>query len=300
MEGKTSLRKFGTDIGIKIFYGFIRIGGQRAAYGLLYIVVFYYLIFSAKARESASHYISRRFPDASSPMRLVHTYKLILNLGQVLIDSAALSIKGTSAMNPTCPDKEPLTKLINDTISQQKGVILMISHVGCWQSALSALDFIHMPLNMLMQISPDHNNYHLLKQKSSTIKVIDADGFLGGSVDIISALGKGEGVAMMGDRISDKGNNTLKAKFLGQEARFPYGIFRIASATGAPIVVLFASKYGRADYKVELAKVIRVPRGLGRKKESYQEFLEIYVSAIELYCKKFPYQFFNFYNMWEV
>jgi len=299
-KSDASSRRFGTGFGIKIFYWFIRAGGQKAAYLLLHIVVFYYLLFSSRARASASHYIARRFPDASGFIVFTHTYRLIYNLGQVLIDSAAVSIRGTSAMNATCPDKKLLCDLINKNRNENRGVILLMSHVGCWQAAMSALDFIEVPLNMVMQITRDHDNYHLLKQKASNIKVIDAEGYLGGTVEIMKALARAEGVAVMGDRLFDKEKNGLRAKFLGAEAIFPHSAFRIASATGAPVVVLFASKLGSVDYSVRLARVILVPPGLGRKKEAYQTFLDEYIDSLETYCDEFPYQFFNFYNMWEL
>jgi predicted LPLAT superfamily acyltransferase len=303
-EKKENPRQFGTGLGLKIFYWFIRAGGQKPAYALLYVVVFYYLLFSPRARSSASHYISKKFPDASGAMGFIHTYRLILSLGRGLIDSAAVSIKGPSAMNATCPDKDALYELINDIQGQDKaenkGIILLMSHAGCWQAAMSALDFIPVPLNMVMQIYQDHDNYHLLKQKSSNIKVIDSSGYLGGTIEIMNALAKGEGVSVMGDRLFDTEKNGLEAEFLGAKARFPYSAFRIASATGAPVLVLFASKLKGVNYRVELSKVIRVPRGLGRKKEAYQPYLEDYIASLEEYCEKFPYQFFNFYNMWEL
>ncbi|MBI9089306.1 MAG: lysophospholipid acyltransferase family protein [Desulfobacterium sp.] len=300
MENKETPRQFGTGLGIKIFYGFIRAGGQKPAYALLYVVVFYYLLFSPRARESASHYISRRFPDAGGFRVFIHTYRLIVSLGRGLIDSAAVSIKGTSAMNATCPDKEALHGLINHNKGDNKGVILLMSHAGCWQAAMSALDFLPIPLNMVMQIYQDHDNYHLLKHKASNIKVIDSSGYLGGTIDIMKALARGEGVSVMGDRLFEADKNGLDAQFLGAEARFPYSAFRIASATGAPILVLFASKLGGVDYRVELSKVIRVPQGLGRKKAAYQPYLDDYIASLEQYCEKFPYQFFNFYNMWKL
>lgn len=299
-EEKQTPRKFGTGLGIKIFYWFIWAGGRKAAYALLYVVVFYYLVFSKRARSSASHYLSRRFPDASRPMGFIHSYRLILSLGRVLIDSAAVSIKGPAAMNASCPDKEALYDLINHSRGQGRGIIVMMSHAGCWQAAMSALDSIPIPLNMVMQINQDHDNYHLLKRKASNINVIDSSGYLGGTIEIMNALARVEGVSVMGDRLFDTEKNSLEARFLGADARFPYSAFRIASATGAPILVLFANKQGEVDYKVELAKVIRVPQGLGRKKEAYQPYLEDYIASLEQYCRKYPYQFFNFYNMWKL
>lgn len=300
MEGQENSRQFGTGLGLKIFYWFIRLGGHQAAYALLYVVVFYYLLFSSRARSSASHYIYRRFPRASRIKGLTHTYWLIFSLGQVLIDSAAVSIKGISAMDATCPDSDFICDLINKNKGENRGVILLMSHVGCWQAAMSALDFIPVPLNMVMQIVQDHDNYHLLKQKSSNINVIDTAGYLGGTLEIMKALGRAEGVALMGDRLFDREKKGLVTKFLGADAWFPYSAFRIASATGAPILVLFASKVGGIKYKVTLARVIRVPKGVGRKKEAYQPYLEDYIDSLETHCEKLPYQFFNFYNLWKL
>ncbi len=297
---KRKKRKFGNKLGFGIFYCMIQTGGLKSAYLILYFVAFYYTLFNVSARRNASWYILKKFPNKSRNAAFFHIYKLIVSLGKVLIDSAAASILKPDILKGYISTSD--RQIIFDIIKRGRGLILLTSHTGCWQAAFSALRFIPVPLNLLMHIHEDHDQYHLMKQKDggALINVIDADGFLGGTMEMMKALKKGEGGAIMGDRVLPSSKNALLVSFLGDGAFFPYGAFKIASASNVPVLVIFTSRQGEGSYNVEIADVIDVPCGLGNKKEAYRKYLERYVKALEVYTEKYPYQFFNFYNMWNV
>lgn len=299
-EAGKKQRRFGTDLGLAIFYFIIKTGGRRAAYFILYFVGFHYTLFNAAARKDASWYIQRRFPDQSGLSLFCHVYRLIISLGKVLIDSATVSIQGPESMKSEISDAD--RKKIFDIIKDNKGFILLTSHTGCWQAAFAALHFIPVPLNLLMHINQDHDYYHLMKRKKggASLNVIDSEGFLGGTIEMMKALELGQGVAVMGDRVAAASKNSAALSFLGGEALFPYGSFKIASAVNVPVIVLFTSRQGAFRYKVEIADIIKVPAGLGKGQKAYEKYLKRYVSALEDYTEKYPYQFFNFYNMWNV
>ena len=75
--------------------------------------------------------------------------------------------------------------------------------------------------------------------------------------------------------------------------------YRLASMKGSPIAVVFS--HARADgiYRIEVAKVIRVPEGIGRQNEVYRSFAQQFVDALEDYADRHPWQFYNFFDMWQ-
>jgi predicted LPLAT superfamily acyltransferase len=85
--------------------------------------------------------------------------------------------------------------------------------------------------------------------------------------------------------------------FLGGPVPLPFSPYTLASATGAPVAVIFPFELeGRTT--LQLARVIRVPEKLGRKAEAYRPYAGQFSQALEQFVADHPYQFFNFYDMW--
>jgi predicted LPLAT superfamily acyltransferase len=73
----------------------------------------------------------------------------------------------------------------------------------------------------------------------------------------------------------------------------------MASVTGAPIGVLLSAKSGSESYELRLAKTLRVPGGLGRGGRAFADYARQFAETLEDYTRQYPYQFFNFFDMWE-
>ena len=78
----------------------------------------------------------------------------------------------------------------------------------------------------------------------------------------------------------------------------PFSAYKIAAATGAPVVVFFTEKTAADSYNVRLARVIRVPQLAGRKAETFAPYVQEFADALDEFCRREPYQFFNFFDMW--
>jgi predicted LPLAT superfamily acyltransferase len=115
---------------------------------------------------------------------------------------------------------------------------------------------------------------------------------------MIGVLKREEVLCVMGDRVLGSRRNVVNAKFLGEEAPFPYSAFKIASATGAPVAVLLSHKAGPANYVLEACRIIRVPADLGRSEEDMRPYVAQFVEVLEDYTRRRPFEFFNFYDMW--
>jgi predicted LPLAT superfamily acyltransferase len=103
---------------------------------------------------------------------------------------------------------------------------------------------------------------------------------------------------MMGDRASGEEKSCTRVSFLGEDAPFPFSAFQIASAAGVPVVVLFTCKTAPDRYSLNVAKIITVPRALGRAKHYYMPYVAQFAEELEKYVQAHPYQFYNFYDMW--
>ena len=225
------------------------------AYFSLYWVAFYYVLCRPSIRRRSDYYLHHRFPNNSWLKRYLGCYRLFLQMGKILIDQAIVGILGPEKMELTIYGRQKLLKLVNERC----GFILLMSHAGCWQVALSALHFLKVPVNLLLEQEEGNIDRHYFEQAQINfpLRIIDPGDNLGATLEMLSVLKKGEVLCMMGDRVLGSEKNYLKAKFLGEEAPFPFSAFQIASAARVPVVVFFSYKAGYDTYALKVSKIIR-------------------------------------------
>ena len=296
-QPRWSSRSLGTRFGHNIFHALIHLGGRRLGYFALHWVVLYYVLCRPSIRRRSYDYLRHRFPNQSRLSRYVNCYRMFLEMGHVLVDRAILGIMGPENMEFTIHGRQELL----DLVANGRGFIMLMSHVGCWQVAVSALNFLKIPVNLLLEQAEGNIDRHYFEYAGVTcpIRIIDPGSYLGGTLQMLDVLKKGEVVCMMGDRVFGSKKSCLQVDFLGENASFPYSAFKIASAAGAPIVVFFSYKTGYDSYALKVSKIIQVPEDLGRSGESFRPYVTQFVNELELYIRGYPYQFFNFYNMWQ-
>ncbi len=278
------------------FYISIRLGGRRLAYAFTYPVVCYYMLFRPALRKRTRHYLGRRFPDRVGLAAFRDSFRLSLSFAKALVDRAIVGITGPASMNVRFDSMAKVQALLG----QGKGLILMSAHVGCWQAAMSSLHKLDRPVNLLMKRDRGDvdRHYHEHKDMPCPYEVIDPEGFLGGAVEIVQALQRGEIISVMGDRVFGHDKNSLEVPFLGQTAVFPAGAYKMASITGSPVAVLFSRKTGPDSYVLELPAIIRVEPMKDRSLENFKPYVLEFVRTLEEYARKHPYQFYNFHDMW--
>lgn len=300
MSDQSSEKQLGCAWGVQAFYLLIRLGGRKAAYALLYIVCAFYVSFWPQVRRSCNPYLTRRFPNSGGFTRLWQQYKMVVSFGKVMVDRAIVSRLGSDQISVSLVGREKLLAVRD----QKRGMILLMSHVGCWQLAMSAMGALDEPIHMLMHghaSSFERRDYEKdngeVKQESP-YRVIDPQGYLGGAFEMLAVLKQGGILSVMGDRVPDHEKNRVHVSFLGQQVALPMSAYHLASSTGAPLVVLTSRKCDENHYEMVVADVIEVPEGLGRKPEVFTPYAQRYAETLDCYCQKNPYQFFNFFNMW--
>lgn len=291
-----SSRSVGSRLQHQSFHLLLLVGGLRAAYALLYPVIAWYTLFRPSVRRRGSYYLARRFPGRSVLGRLSDSYRHQLELGKALVDRAAVGLLPPGTITATLREREVLL----DLLREERGLILLISHVGSWQAMLPALSLLNRPVNLLIQREEGDvdRHYFELRGEACPFRIIDPRGYLGGAIEMVAALKRGEVLCIMGDRVFGEARGVLTVDFLGAPAPFPTGPYKIAAATGAPIAVLFSIKTGRAAYQMVFAGVLRVPERTGRGTPGYRPYAESYVRLLEGCVRGHPFQFYNFYDMW--
>ncbi len=276
----------------------LRMGGRRLAYVCMYVVAAWYVLLCPFVRRRCRHYLDRRFPEVRMPRtRLWHDYRRIEALGESLIDRAAFGLLGPDVLRLEFQEGRRLQELIDEG----HGLILLNSHVGCWQVAMAAFSYLRVPVSIVMHRGATDIDPRWFDGAGSDVpfSIIDPTQPMGGVMQMIAAIKENQVLGLMADRVFGDDPNTLQTPFLGAPVCFPVSPYRLASMQGTPIAVVFSHKVEFSTYRIELARVIRVPVGLGRLNAVYSPYLQQFVGTLEAFVASHPWQFFNFHDMWQ-
>jgi len=285
-------RRRGNRPGIWFFKTALRLTGLRGAYGLLYFVCAYYVLFDRAAVRAAKAYIVRRFPDKSRLSQMAAIYCLFIEQGKNLIDRHAM-VAGAHKFDLQINgfDKIPA--------EAGKGFILLTSHLGNWQIVMQALQKMNRTVHLLMR--PEDNTAlqeaMQVDAESSRIKVISPEQHLGGVVEMMQALERGDVVSIMGDRTYQA--DGVAVEFLGDQAFFPYSAFQLAASADCPLVILLSAKTEKNSYTVDIPDVLYpVWTQKNKKREQMRGWVKKYALVLEAYLREHPMQYFIFHDVW--
>ena len=279
-----------------MFYALIRLAGRQGAYLLLLFVVMYYTLFRPSVRARSLPYLTRRFPGRNPLALLMDSYRLNLGIGRVLVDRAVLGILGSGNLEISLAGLPELKALL----AEGRGLLLVTAHVGSWQLAMDCLKTLDTGVSLVMHREPgDLDRQYFEHRKGGTpFRIIDPAGYLGGTLEMLQTLKQREVLCVMGDRVLGGESGTVEVDFLGDPVELPFSPYKLASATGAPIAVIFPLCTGNGGYALRIARIIRVPENLGRSAAAYRPYAAQFARALEEFVAEHPYQFFNFFNMW--
>ncbi|WP_405573491.1 lipid A biosynthesis acyltransferase [Winogradskyella sp. Asnod2-B02-A] len=279
----------GTVLGYKIFIFCIKKLGLPSAYFVLYFVAAYFCFFAKDSTTSAYYYFRKRL-QYSRFKSIISIYKSYFVFGQTIIDKIAIS---SGLKSKFTYDYDGVDQ-IKEVLKQKKGGILISAHLGNFEIAehffgeLEERDFIS-----LLTTDVEHTaikNYLDTVVKKSNIKIILIKEDLSHIFEINAALTRNEIVCITGDRYI-KDSKYLTHELLGKEAKFPAGPFLIGSRLQVPVLFVYVLKESRKHYHL-YARTSTV------KNRDANALLKDYTQSLEWMLKKYPLQWFNYFDFW--
>ncbi len=290
-QGKTR----GGVLGYRIFVWTLKYLGLSFAYFLLYFVVTYYIFASRKAFRSIFSFFheTMKFSFLKS---LSSVYRNYYNFGQVLIDKIAMLAGFQSNFTFDFEGEEYLRQMEN-------GGLLISGHIGNWEIAGQLLNRLEKNINIIL-FDAEHQQIkgylsEVLTNRRVNFIVIRED--YSHLQEIRDALDRKEIIAMHGDRYLE-GNKLVVLDFLGKPAPFPVGPVNLAARFGVPVSFVFAVKETNTHYHFFATplRVVEFSRNLAKRNEILRETVQVYVSALEKTVKRFPLQWYNYYDFWKM
>lgn len=260
--------------------------------GMAFVIPFY-MIFNHQGYISQYHFFRRRM--GYNPIKsFLNVYLNHFTFGQIILDRFAvyggarfkIEIEGEATF---------LNKL-----EQSEGFIQLSSHIGNFELAgymfsqkkkqMSALVFGG-ETETVMQ-----NRQRIFQDMNINLIVVGTD--MSHIYAINSALDEGGIISMSGDRIfgSQKG---VTCDFFGKKAEFPMGPYILAVSKDVPVISIFVMKDSIYKYHIYVHEV-NLPKDKeikgNRNKAAFlaQEF----VRQLESMVRKYPHQWFNYYEFW--
>ena len=280
----------GNHLGIFFFRAMLKIIGPTCTCCFVWCIAFFYALFDRTARQAAAPYLNRRFPNSSRLHAWWHFYRLIVSQGQVMILAHWLRSGHQVPIQEEHPER--LRDLL---LTKDRGLILLISHVGCWQAALTYLDTYQRPVNLLIQANTNANVARMFSGQN--FKLVDNRSPFGGLLECVAAINRGEIVCIMGDRQAGESESAIRMPLLGGSIMIPLSPWLLAARCGCAIVPVFTLMRGMArSIDFYFAEPIHIDYDLPVKPKSscFEPSVKKYALELEKIASSFPYQIFHY------
>jgi predicted LPLAT superfamily acyltransferase len=284
----------GNRLGYSIFVYIVRNLGVAPAYFLLRFVSLYYFLFSWRTSSFIYNYFHQRqrFAKLRSVFLVYRNYYVF---GQTILDKIIVMAGIGNRFTYNFDGEENLHAIVKEG----RGGILLSAHVGNWEAAGHLLKRLNTRINVVM-FDAEHErikNYldNVTGGRNFNVIVIRQD--MSHVYSIGEALQKNELVCLHADRFLE-GNKTETISFLGSDARFPSGPFILAATFKVPVSVVFAFKETQTHYHFYGTTLVQRLRD--ESKNSYtNRLMKVFAAELEEKIKRYPEQWFNYYNFWE-
>ena len=173
------------------------------------------------------------------------------------------------------------------------GFLVATAHVGAWDSAARMLARdTNRSVRVIMEAESDSRAQRLHDHARSAVGVdlsrvrhpLDV-------LPLVRHLESGGVVAVQIDRVpADMRGFT--ASLFGRPFRVPQGPFRLAAATGCPILPVFAARIGHFEYEIHVGPVLRLQRRADE--QTLLRAAQTACESMERFIRLYPTQWFHF------
>ncbi len=271
--------------------------GRRISRLLLYPITLYFFVRRPLERRASYAYLERMFGRPASAwqvMRHIHCFaSTILDRVYLLTDHLRNFDVGVHGIDE-----------LHDQMRPDRGVLLLGAHVGSFES-LRVLSFQRPDVKVRVVLDTQQTPamtelLHALAPQVAK-NVIDASR---PGHEIVLALNEAMREGALATLLGDRGRpheSMMVVDFLGAPARFPVAPFIIASMLKVPIVMCLGLYGGGRRYDLHfetLAEQLDLPRR-GRDAE-LRAIVQRYATLLEHHVRANPYNWFNFYDFWNL
>lgn len=289
-DGKTR----GGTLGQRSLFFMFRILNIRVGYFMLYIALPFFFLSRPDNFRAIKHYFNKRlgFSKFRSFFLTIQNYHIF---GKVVLDKFYLL---SGAKNPFVVNTIGIENY-QQLLTQDAGFMMVGSHIGNFEIAGYLLKATNKPINAVIfgGESAEFQKNRGIKLSSNNIKLIPVSSDMSHLFAIKAALSNGEIVSMPSDRIFGS-SKSVSRNFLGAEAKFPLGPFLTAVQLNVEILAVFVMKESGLKYSIFVQPITVDPVPDEKPKLKAERLASKYIAELEKVVKKYPKQWFNYYEFW--
>ena len=207
---------------------------------------------------------------------------------------------------------DDIAELIGN-LEKGEGALLICSHLGNSELLRALAGFNRTGVSRAVAVTSivDFSvtaRFNRMLQKlnpASTVRTINANDIGPETIILLQErIAAGELAVIAGDRTSaHTRNRCFLLPFLGEDAPFAYGPFFLASLLNAPVYSVFALRRKAVSLSASYDMFVHraaVSFDCPRKERDARIALlaRAFAERLEFYCKRQPYQWFNFFDFW--
>lgn len=267
--------------------------GRRVGRILLHPICAYFLVFSPRARRASRAYLRRVLGRPPRLAELFHHYHCFAST----VHDRLFLLAGRHGEFDIDVQIAPSAER---WLSGESGCILLGAHFGSFDMLRTYGAAHHArPINVMMHRDNAAKTNRVMQSLAPQLapRVIPL-----GSADSLlrvrECLMRGEPVGILADRVWDN-DRAVRCDFFGTPALFPVGPFRLAALLDVPVVMFSGVYRGGNRYEIRIEPFAeRIVLDRAARENALQPWIQRYANALEGYCRRAPYNWFNFYDFW--
>jgi predicted LPLAT superfamily acyltransferase len=282
----------GSVLGIRAILALATAFGRPPVRALLRVVALYYILVHSTARRSSRSYLRR----LGVPSGFWATYRHLFCFAQCAADRLFFILGRHRCFKITTTGHETLVAASENG----RGAILLGAHLGSFEAMAAIGEREGFTVNVVGYFRNARKINRVIARKGAGVhaRLLEiSPGDIGFALKMRDCIERGEFVAILGDRAL--GGKTAQVEFLGSPAKFPVGVYALASVMRCPVYLTFGLHEAPNKYHLfcELFEErIVLPRS--RRREALQECAQRFADRLENYCRQAPDNWFNFYDFW--
>jgi predicted LPLAT superfamily acyltransferase len=293
----------GSHLGMSLLALSCKLFGRRFTALWLHPIVAYFLLTGRAARAASDNYfmhLNAVAPSAETPRPgWLSAYRHMLAFAQSGFDKLAAWSGRVNDTDVTFDDPSAFEALI----ASGKGALVIGAHLGNLEM-MRALAVRGDHAKVTAVVYTEHArrfNQVLASSNRDFARHLLEVGDFGPETAVLmqQRIDAGELLVIVGDRVpAREAGRTTDAQFLGASAPFAQGPYVLAHALGCPVYLFFCLKErdGYRMYFEPFAERIELPRR--ERAQHLAAWAQRYAARLEHYCRKAPYQWFNFFDFW--
>ena len=268
--------------------------GRRLSRIFLYPISLYFLASSAATSGCSRQYLERvlgRRP------RFSDVFRHYLTFASCLLDRVFLLNDRNDQFDIRVHGEE----IVQEIEQRGGGCMLFGAHFGSFEVARAVgRQRSDRPISLLMY---EENAKKIRAALAAINPQLETEVIGLGQLDSLMAvadrLQRGHFIGVLADRNVDA-KSLVRYPFLGAPALFPQGPFRVAMLLQRPVVLMVGLYRGGRSYDVFFEILADAPQSRPQNSDAWiDDVMGRYVARLEHYCRKAPFNWFNFYDFWK-